>query len=653
MSKKILIFGSCVSRDVLSMTDNSATLVNYYARSTYASAFLSPKIKDNISNNNESIFQGRMVKYDFEKTFREKLITYNFDILLLDFIDERLKILEPNPGEYITLSNELIRCNFDFDGIKVIEGFTEEHFLLWQKGWEKFINLAANADSIHKIRIPEVYWNMTTIQGKASSDDFSVDEIDSRNAFLEKKYNYCRKFLESKNFLRIDKKGLRGDENHPWGRSPFHYSLQYYVDIANQLDIINIIKINKNLSTVVINGSIFTDNGNELIYETNKSKQIKISIIIDTQDLVEKNFIVSFLNYGDILKNKNPDKIWRSPHDVYGWYSYINFKDGKSDLVLNIDGLHELKLHFKFFSINNYSLVNIKYFEIAPFYEINNQKKASISIDVEALIGRARSNHVDKLIWGKYENGTAGIFKLCDIFKSLNIPATFYLEYSSCEVYGDNEIFSVGKYIQDQGFDVQLHLHPEILIRSGILKNSSNEVFFNNLDLDTCIKIIKYGIEKYALNFGTHPRIFRPGGMLHCENMYEACRINNINSVSAIFKGHDKEIWNECMYYKFFKWNNGVKEIPLDLSLDPLIKLWTPFESYIEDDKSNFIQLLIHSWSLSLRDKDGYHESYSSESENNLIAYIELLHKKSYTFYDHKSLLNDHLYEHSNEYLKK
>ena len=80
-ARKILIFGSCVSRDPF--TDNvfGFKLVDYYARSSFASLsgekFTSPLDLSLI----ESKFQRRMIQRDASKLFLEALSLLEYDIL--------------------------------------------------------------------------------------------------------------------------------------------------------------------------------------------------------------------------------------------------------------------------------------------------------------------------------------------------------------------------------------------------------------------------------------------------------------------------------------------------------------------------------------------------------------------------------------------
>ncbi|HEB9312306.1 TPA: hypothetical protein RZK28_001797, partial [Campylobacter coli] len=72
--KKICIFGSCVSRDIFEYDEQKHfELVGYYARSSFASLSSNAMIEQDVLDNIISPFQKRMVLYDMNKSFIEKV----------------------------------------------------------------------------------------------------------------------------------------------------------------------------------------------------------------------------------------------------------------------------------------------------------------------------------------------------------------------------------------------------------------------------------------------------------------------------------------------------------------------------------------------------------------------------------------------------
>lgn len=108
---KIHIYGSCVSRDILEFDDaNELEVVSYNGRSSFAT--LSPKnvLKTISSENYESLksidsnFQRRMVDFDFNNSILESTDNSNYDVLLIDLIDNRFNLGEVD-GKLVTISS--------------------------------------------------------------------------------------------------------------------------------------------------------------------------------------------------------------------------------------------------------------------------------------------------------------------------------------------------------------------------------------------------------------------------------------------------------------------------------------------------------------------------------------------------------------------
>lgn len=236
--KRILIYGSCVSRDAFSYTErNKFEIIDYYARSSLGSSLSNVKCIDLYSDRIASSFQARMVKYDLTKTLEKTIIANNFDILLIDFIDERFDLALFEDGAIATLSNELISSGF-LDNQKPyrrIKSQSDEFFTLWEMGWKKCVTLLEEQNCIEKLIINEVYWSDLTVNGDKTSS-YLREQIESANNFLARLYERCRRDLQTTNFFTFDPSLLLGDDNHKWGMSPFHYRKEYYQDVLLKIE---------------------------------------------------------------------------------------------------------------------------------------------------------------------------------------------------------------------------------------------------------------------------------------------------------------------------------------------------------------------------------------------------------------------------------
>lgn len=117
--KKVFILGSCVSRDAFALEESKEqySVVNYIARTSFASSFHSQKTINVDTSTIPSIFQKRMVENDLFKLTENAIKNTEFDILLVDLIDERFRLFISEDGEIFTISSELKKyCNFKRGG---------------------------------------------------------------------------------------------------------------------------------------------------------------------------------------------------------------------------------------------------------------------------------------------------------------------------------------------------------------------------------------------------------------------------------------------------------------------------------------------------------------------------------------------------------
>lgn len=236
MSINIKIFGSCVSRDILNYQSDKIDLVDYHARSSFGSAFSVASVSDVYTDKIESDFQRRMVAADLCKNFSQTLMQSKFDLILIDFIDERFNLFSFESGEICTLSNEFISTGFDPEQEqgRVIQSGSEEFFSLWEQGWNRFLSLVDLHKFRLKIRINKVFLATATASGQ-SFPTYNVKYIQDSNRFLERLYERVALDLKPWQFIDNNPAYFVGSDSHRWGLSPFHYIDAFYFDALRRI----------------------------------------------------------------------------------------------------------------------------------------------------------------------------------------------------------------------------------------------------------------------------------------------------------------------------------------------------------------------------------------------------------------------------------
>jgi len=93
------------------------------------------------------------------------------------------------------------------------------------------------------------------------------------------------------------------------------------------------------------------------------------------------------------------------------------------------------------------------------------QRYALLTVDTEALPKRAMRDHVNRLIWGRHDNGTAGIREICSIGDDFGVKHVFFVDMCGAYFYPD-QMREVVRWLKEEEQDVQLHMHPEVLPRA-------------------------------------------------------------------------------------------------------------------------------------------------------------------------------------------
>jgi hypothetical protein len=227
---KILIHGSCVSNDIFSFVKHHHKLAAYVPRLSMAAAFgmhaPSPVI-ESAKKNIASLTHRFWVLNDLEKRMERILSATNYDIILIDFIDERFNMAETDNGSIITITNEFRMAKFDESGFKTIKSTSDRHYELWKSGLESFSRLVNR----EKVFINRVYWSADANDGS----NFDKNNVAAFNLFLDKLYHHAAD-THGFNFIDYDKSVFISDAAHKWGKSPWHFTRQYYVAAMNALN---------------------------------------------------------------------------------------------------------------------------------------------------------------------------------------------------------------------------------------------------------------------------------------------------------------------------------------------------------------------------------------------------------------------------------
>ncbi len=255
---------------------------------------------------------------------------------------------------------------------------------------------------------------------------------------------------------------------------------------------------------------------------------------------------------------------------------------------------------------------------------------AMLTVDVEALPKRASDDHVQRLMWGRHANGTAGIAELVSTADDFAAPHVFFVDLCGAHDRSD-EVFDVIRWLDQSGQDVQLHAHPECLPdafwRSHRL--ATRPRMANLFDDARASFTVSHFAGLMAGVTGKPVRAFRAGSFRWNTATIRALDAAGIplsfnNSTTACLR-------EQASFSKYtnkpFQWSNGVVEVPFterQFSVPGREPMWGLFQFPADHARRNqlwrvlapytwfadtsFLVLLLHSWSLLYWDEHGLAE---------------------------------------------
>ncbi|GEM_PF-1623099 len=152
------------------------------------------------------------------------------------------------------------------------------------------------------------------------------------------------------------------------------------------------------------------------------------------------------------------------------------------------------------------------------------------TIDVEAIKNLKYQGDFNQLILGRTDQGQWGVEKIMEVLKRNNAGASFFVDFAEYPKYPKN-FQSLSKSILRNGFDVQLHIHPQFCA-------DINRPLMHHYSLEEQIKIIEQCQTFYYQCCDTSAKAFRAGGYGADQNTLIAIAQNQIQIDSSYYFNH-------------------------------------------------------------------------------------------------------------------
>ena len=236
MKPKIHIIGSCANRDTFRILNKDSLVGKYTSRSSLISRMSSPLNFDVRSYFDNPIlnWKQKMIVEDFKKNGLY-IDDYHRGILLIDFLDERFKLLKIE-NSFITESTEFERLELNkiLPISKVLSRGGQTDFDLWTDACHKFTNLIPRSIR-DKTVLHKAFWANSYFKNNRLCSFEEQAGIEFYNRNLSFYYQTFESIYSPGYVIKIQPERRIADPNHEWGLAPFHYIFEYYREFYQQL----------------------------------------------------------------------------------------------------------------------------------------------------------------------------------------------------------------------------------------------------------------------------------------------------------------------------------------------------------------------------------------------------------------------------------
>jgi hypothetical protein len=234
---RTLILGSCVTRDAFEFQpdDKPLEIAGYFARSGLASSMHPIPFTGVDVESVASPFQRRVVAWDLAGGARDAVLAGEYDVLVLDLIDERFDLLENAAGARATRSPEFAGADYDHAADTLIPSGSDAAFERWEGGWVELVRILRAAGRLEDLRVNRVRWAATVRGGGDFPAIYGPDKIAAGNAQLDRMYARMGQDLPARQFWDFTDAELDAAAEHKWGVGPFHYVDDYYHRLVGHL----------------------------------------------------------------------------------------------------------------------------------------------------------------------------------------------------------------------------------------------------------------------------------------------------------------------------------------------------------------------------------------------------------------------------------
>lgn len=247
-----------------------------------------------------------------------------------------------------------------------------------------------------------------------------------------------------------------------------------------------------------------------------------------------------------------------------------------------------------------------------------------ITVDVEAFPKRAEKDHVERLIWGRYPDGSGGIGEMMTIADKYGVKLVMFLDFVEEHLWGE-QIVEVARAIHARGHDLQLHSHPEIFPDSFWEQRGIPRLKVpGNATDEQADAMMQFLCERQVHATGVAPIAYRGGGYRYGPATVRAMGRHGVRLNSSYVATSDNQLFKAGRLVQY-RWDNGCLEAPVSCmnlyktqqkfyhlnfnhsSCSDVRRMMMSLEAFYRQMGDDAIAVMVmHSWSFSKEQENGH-----------------------------------------------
>lgn len=220
---RTLIYGSCVSRDVVRLSPECYELKYYIARQSWVSSNSTASRSPGNTNLGQG-FQQRSLVGDFMSNANELITRFGTesDLLLMDIASDRRGVYRIAENEYVSFTGELGRSKVltRFPNREFVNFGSDRHFEMFQRAAERIIETIDKLQSHPTPLMLKFDFTDESIEGSAVPTVLSTSSEDW-NRLYERYYEYLKNLGFT--LIELPKELSISTTTHEWGIGQDHF----------------------------------------------------------------------------------------------------------------------------------------------------------------------------------------------------------------------------------------------------------------------------------------------------------------------------------------------------------------------------------------------------------------------------------------------